>query len=74
MTPDRQHPPDRPVFQLTLRAEPHVVDATRALRRALKFCLRACGLRCVDAVEVRHDTAKAAEESKSLNASAGGSR
>jgi hypothetical protein len=53
----RPRPEERATFRVVFRVEPHVADATRALQRGLKFCLRACGLRCVDAVEVRHDTA-----------------
>ena len=42
----------RPTFVLQLRAEPHVVDPVRALRRALKILLRRFGLRCLDVREV----------------------
>jgi hypothetical protein len=42
----------QPTFVLTLRVEPHVADATRALRRGLKYLLRACRLRAVDVREV----------------------
>jgi hypothetical protein len=70
---DRQHPPDhRPVFVLTLRGEGP--DVIHRLRRGLKYLLRACGLRAISVVELHPDPAKAAGESKSLNASAGGSR
>src|SRR3981189_201254 len=68
--------PGQPVFVLTLRAEPHVADTIKALRRGLKFLLRVCGLRAISAVELvrsRHDQTdphpdptKAAEESESL--------
>jgi hypothetical protein len=37
---------DRPIYRLLLRAEPGV-NETQAIRRLLKFALRACGLRCV---------------------------
>jgi hypothetical protein len=37
----------RPVFLLRLRAEPHVADPVRALRRTLKILLMRCGLRCI---------------------------
>jgi hypothetical protein len=62
----RPRPESRPTFRIELRVEPHVADATRALRRGLKFLLRACGLRAISAVELHPDPAKAAEESKSL--------
>jgi hypothetical protein len=48
----RERPEQRATFVLTLRVEPHVADATRALRRGLKFLLRACGLRAVDVHEI----------------------
>jgi hypothetical protein len=51
---ERPRPEERATFWVVFRVEPHVTDATRALRRALKFCLRACGLRCIDLREV-HD-------------------
>ena len=38
---------DRRIIVLRLRPEPRVEDADLALRRALKFLLRGCGLRCV---------------------------
>ena len=38
---------DRRIIVLRLRPEPSVEDADLALRRALKFLLRQCGLRCV---------------------------
>jgi hypothetical protein len=38
--------PARPTYLVRLRPEPGV-DATRALRRALKFLLRSFGLRAV---------------------------
>jgi hypothetical protein len=53
----RRRPEPRPVFQLTLRAEPHVADTIKALRRGLKFLLRACGLRAISAIELRPDPA-----------------
>jgi hypothetical protein len=37
-----------------------------ALRRGLKYLLRACGLRAISVVELHPDPAKAAEESESL--------
>jgi hypothetical protein len=37
----------RPVFVLTLRAEPQCPDVHRALKRLLKLALRKCHLRCV---------------------------
>jgi hypothetical protein len=43
--------PERPVFILTLKAEPHCVDTDRMLRRALKVLLRRFGLRCVSVEE-----------------------
>jgi hypothetical protein len=64
----RPRPEPRPVFVLTLRVEPYVADATRALRRGLKYLLRACGLRAISAVELHPDPAKAADESESLAA------
>ena len=36
---------DRRIIVLRLRTEPSVEDADLALRRALKFLLRRCGLR-----------------------------
>jgi hypothetical protein len=63
----------RPTFRIALRAEPHVADTIKALRRGLKFLLRACGLRAISVVELHPDPAKAAEESESLDI-AGGSR
>ncbi|MCE9591136.1 MAG: hypothetical protein K8S99_11490 [Planctomycetes bacterium] len=48
---DRIAPKSRPVFVIRLRPTPGV-DAVRALRRALKYCSRACGLRCVDVQEL----------------------
>jgi hypothetical protein len=56
----RERPEDRPTFRIELRPEPHVTDAIKALRRALKFCLRICGLRAISAVEVQSDAAKTA--------------
>jgi hypothetical protein len=50
-------PEDRPAFQIVQRVEPHVTDADYALKRGLKFLLRACGLRAVSAVEVQPDPA-----------------
>jgi hypothetical protein len=41
-----RHEP-RPTFRIELRAEPHVADTIKALRRALKYLLRVCGLRAV---------------------------
>ena len=35
-------------YVVTLRPEPHCVDSTRALRRALRILLRRFGLRCVE--------------------------
>jgi hypothetical protein len=43
---------ERPTFTITLRAEPNVEDAIRALRAALKSLLRRHGLR---AIAVRED-------------------
>ena len=40
----------RPVFVLRLRPLKNV-DGVRALRRLLKYALRACGLRCVSVEE-----------------------
>lgn len=42
---------ERPTFLLRLRPEPNV-DGIRALRRALKFMLRACGLRAISVERV----------------------
>jgi len=36
-----------PTYMVVLRAEPDI-DPVRALRRGLKFLLRACGLRAID--------------------------
>lgn len=41
----------RPRYVITLQPLPHV-DPIRALRRALKYLLRACGLRCVSVERV----------------------
>ena len=38
----------RPIFRLTLRPEPHVVDPAYALRGLLKRALRSYGLRAID--------------------------
>ena len=38
---------DRRTIVLRLRPEPNVEDVDLALRRALKFLLRSCGLKCV---------------------------
>ena len=38
--------PSRPIYVLRLQPLP-CVDGIRALRRALKYLLRACGLRCI---------------------------
>jgi hypothetical protein len=46
----------RPTFRIDLRAEPHVADATRTLRRGLKYLLRACGLRAISVVKIPPDT------------------
>jgi hypothetical protein len=43
--------PPRISYVVTLRVEPHCVDSTRALRRALKVLLRRFGLRCIDVSE-----------------------
>ena len=40
--------PPRISYVVKLRPEPHCVDSTRALRRALKVLLRRFGLRCVE--------------------------
>jgi hypothetical protein len=40
--------PPRISYIVTLRPEPHCVDSTRALRRALKVLLRRFGLSCVE--------------------------
>jgi hypothetical protein len=42
--------PARPTYLVRLRPEPGV-DATRALRRALKILLRACRLRAISIEE-----------------------
>ena len=42
---------ERPVFVLHLRPEPHVTDAVRALRHALKLLLRRCGLKAISVEE-----------------------
>jgi len=42
------------VYVLTLRAEGPATDVVQRLRRALKFLLRACRLRCLS-IEKRHD-------------------
>jgi hypothetical protein len=39
-------------FVVTLQAAPGHGDPIHAMRRLLKFALRQCGLRCVDAREV----------------------
>ena len=49
MTDDANKP--RPIFVLRLRPDPHVADATRSLRRALKVILRRFGLRAIDVQE-----------------------
>jgi hypothetical protein len=67
----RPRPEPRPTFRIELRAEPHVADTIKALRRALKYLLRTCGLRAISAVELHPDPAKAAEESESLDSIAG---
>ena len=49
---------DRPIFRLTLRPEPHVVDPVYALRGLLKRALRSYGLRAIDVSvveEARYD-------------------
>jgi hypothetical protein len=51
----RERPEQRSTFVLTLRAEPHVADTIKALRRGLKYLLRACGLRAIGAVELHPD-------------------
>ena len=38
--------PNRPRYVLVLQPLPGV-DAIRALKRALKYLLRACGLKCI---------------------------
>jgi hypothetical protein len=43
--------PGRHVFIVSLRAEPHVSDPTKALRSGLKRLLRSHGLRCVAIAE-----------------------
>jgi hypothetical protein len=43
---------ERATFAVELRAERHVADAHRTLRRALKILLRRCGLRCVSIREI----------------------
>jgi hypothetical protein len=40
------HQPSRPIYVLRLQPLPRV-DGVKALRRALKYLLRACGLRCI---------------------------
>jgi hypothetical protein len=52
----RRQPEARTTFRVDLRVEPHVADATRTLRRGLKYLLRACGLRAVSTIEVQPDT------------------
>jgi hypothetical protein len=47
----------RPVFVLLVTPLPNV-DATRALRWALKGLLRQCGLRCISAEERYYETGK----------------
>jgi hypothetical protein len=44
-------PEPRPTFILHLRPEPHVHDAVKALRAALKLLLRRCGLRATSVEE-----------------------
>jgi hypothetical protein len=43
-----------PTFVVELRPEPDV-DGIRAMRRALKYCRRVCGLRCVSIVEASNE-------------------
>jgi hypothetical protein len=57
---ERARPEPRPTFRIELRAEPHVTATIKALRRALKFLLRVCGLRAISAVELHPDPAKTA--------------
>jgi hypothetical protein len=47
--------PDRPVYVLHLRPEPHVVDVVRVLRAALKRLLRDHGLRAISVEESSND-------------------
>ena len=48
----RQSVAERPVFALRLRAEPHpTIPPAIRLRRLLKYALRACHLRCIEAKE-----------------------
>jgi hypothetical protein len=42
---------ERPTFTIRFRAERGVDDPIRALRLALKFCLRRFGLRAIEASE-----------------------
>lgn len=44
-------PPERPRYVLILQPQPHV-DPIRALKKALKILLRACGMRCLSVERV----------------------
>lgn len=51
LTPAAPKASERPIYEITVRAEPGV-DDTRALRHALKSMLRRFGLFCID-IKVR---------------------
>jgi hypothetical protein len=57
----------RPTFVVVLRPEPHVADATHAVRRALKLLLRRFGLKCISIEEMHpYDAADDITESVKL--------
>lgn len=73
--------PNRPVFRLALRAEPHLTDAaaSKSLRAFLKDSLQRWGLRCTIAERVpaaseatsSQDTLGGPSESDSANSTTG---
>jgi hypothetical protein len=50
---------ERPEFLLRLRAEPSGVPVALRLRRALKYLLRGCELKCVSVEQVKQEGGQA---------------